>query len=74
MSDGTAVRGTKAGDNDPEFVNFTLNNPIIDADFNTAWDFHLQGNSPALTKGTTTFIRNHKAGITTTNGKTYTSP
>ncbi|MES2266846.1 MAG: right-handed parallel beta-helix repeat-containing protein [Bacteroidota bacterium] len=68
------VRGTKAGDNDPKFVNFPLNNPTSSADFNTAWDFHLQGNSPALTKGTTGFFRNHKAGITTSNGFTYVSP
>jgi hypothetical protein len=68
------VRGTAAGDNDPKFVNYPLNTPVINADFNTAWDFHLQGNSPALSKGITTFTRHHKAGITTANGITYVSP
>ncbi|MGY4537376.1 hypothetical protein ACVW0P_001792 [Mucilaginibacter sp. UYNi724] len=68
------VRGTAAGDNDPKFVSFPLNNPVLSPDFNTAWDFHLQGNSPALAKGTTTFTRHHKAGITMLNGITYVSP
>ncbi|MBD1363786.1 right-handed parallel beta-helix repeat-containing protein [Mucilaginibacter sp. ZT4R22] len=68
------VRGTAAGANDPKFVNYPLNTPVINADFNTAWDFHLQGNSPALAKGITTFTRHHKAGITTANGITYVSP
>lgn len=68
------VRGTKAGDNDPKFVNFPLSNPVTSPDFNTAWDFHLQGNSPALGKGTANFTRHHKAGIALSNGLTYTSP
>ncbi|WP_454802174.1 right-handed parallel beta-helix repeat-containing protein [Mucilaginibacter phyllosphaerae] len=68
------VRGTTAGQNDPKFANFPLDNPVLSSDFNTAWDFHLQGNSPALGKGITTFTRNHKAGITTSNGITYVSP
>jgi len=63
-----------AGDNDPKFVNYPLNTPVSNADFNTTWDFHLQGNSPALTKGITTFTRNHKAGLTLSNGLTYASP
>jgi hypothetical protein len=63
-----------AGDNDPRFVNYPLNTPLSNADFNTTWDFHLQGNSPALTKGITTFTRNHKAGLTLSNGLTYASP
>lgn len=68
------VIGTKAGDNDPKFVNYPLNNLVTSPDFNTAWDFHLQGNSPALNKGTTNFTRHHKAGLTTANGITYISP
>ena len=68
------VIGNKAGDNDPKFVNYPLNTAVTNADFNTAWDFHLQGNSPALTKGTTNFTRHHKAGITMANGITYVSP
>lgn len=68
------VRGTTAGQNDPKFVNFPLDNPVTSPDYNTAWDFHLQGNSTALGKGTTDFTRHHKAGITLSNGLTYVSP
>lgn len=62
-----------AGANDPKFVNYPLNNPMTSPDFNTAWDFHLQGNSAALNKGLTNFTRNHAEGIVV-NGVTYTSP
>jgi len=62
-----------AGANDPKFVNYPLSNPMTSPDFNTAWDFHLQGNSPALTKGITTFTRNHAGGLVV-NGVTYVSP
>ncbi len=68
------VIGTVANANDPKFVNYPTNTAVANPDFNTGWDFHLQGNSPALVKGTTTFTRHHKAGITTANGITYTSP
>lgn len=68
------VKGTKAGENDPKFVNYPLSTATSNAVFNTTWDFHLQGNSPALTKGVTDFTRHHKAGITTANGITYVSP
>jgi hypothetical protein len=68
------IRGSKAGDNDPKFVNYPVNIPAANADFNTSWDFHLQGNSPAFGKGITNFTRHHKGGITTANGITYTSP
>lgn len=63
-----------AGANDPKFVNYPLNTPGSNADFNPDWDFHLQGNSPALDKGITDFFRHHKAGITMANGVTYLSP
>lgn len=63
-----------AGDNDPKLVNYPLNTPVANADFNSAWDFHLQGNSPALGKGITNFMRHHQAGITMQNGITYLSP
>jgi len=62
-----------AGANDPKFVNYPLNNSMTSPDFNTAWDFRLQGNSAALTAGVTTFSRNHASGIVV-NGITYTSP
>ncbi|RFZ83465.1 right-handed parallel beta-helix repeat-containing protein [Mucilaginibacter terrenus] len=68
------VKGTKAGENDPKFVNYPLTTAVSNADYDTNWDFHLQGSSPALNKGTLNFTRHHKAGITLTNGITYTSP
>lgn len=68
------VRGTTAGQNDPKFVNYPLDNPVTSPDFNTTWDFHLQGNSPALGKGTTGFTRFYKTGIAMSNGITYVSP
>jgi hypothetical protein len=67
------VIGTTAGVNDPKFVNYPLSTSMLSPDFTTAWDFHLQGNSPALTKGITTFTRNHSGGIVV-NGVTYISP
>lgn len=63
-----------AGANDPKFVNYPVNTSVNNADFNTSWDFHLQGNSPALGKGITNFTRHHAAGIIMKNGITYVSP
>lgn len=62
-----------AGANDPKLVNYPLNTPVLNAVFNTSWDFHLQSGSPALTKGITTFTRHHASGITV-NGISYASP
>ncbi len=62
-----------AGANDPMLVNYPLNTSTSNADYNTAWDFHLQNGSPALTKGKTNFTRNFAAGIIV-NGVNYTSP
>lgn len=67
------VIGKTAGENDPKFVNYPLSTSVSNATFDSNWDFHLQGNSPALNKGTTDFTRHYKAGITI-NGITYTSP
>ncbi|GAA4310491.1 hypothetical protein GCM10023149_05190 [Mucilaginibacter gynuensis] len=67
------VIGTKAGDNDPKFVNYPVANPVLSPDFSLTWDFHLQSGSPALGKGITTFTRHHAAGITV-NGLVYSSP
>jgi hypothetical protein len=65
----------KAGDNDPKFVNYPESTPVLNADFNTTWDFHLQSGSPALNHGKTDFTRHHAAGITIAGvGVTYTSP
>lgn len=68
------VIGKTAGENDPKFVNYPLSTAVNNASYTTTWDFHLQGNSPALNKGITTFTRHHKAGLTTANGLTYVSP
>lgn len=62
-----------AGANDPKFVNYPLSTSMLSPDFNTTWDFHLQGNSPALTKGITTFTRNFPTSLVV-NGVTYASP
>ncbi len=67
------VIGTKAGDNDPKFVNYPVNTDSYNADFSSSWDFHLTTGSPALNKGITTFTRNFKDGITI-NGQSYKSP
>ena len=67
------VIGTKAGDNDPKFVNFPLDNASLNQTFNTAWNFKLQAGSPALGKGNTTFTRLYAAGITL-GGVLYKSP
>jgi hypothetical protein len=67
------IRGTKAGDNDPKFANYPLSTDVMNADYNSSWDFSLLSGSAALNKGITTFTRNFKTGITA-NGKTYTSP
>lgn len=67
------IIGTKADQNDPKFVNYPTNTSMSNADYNTAWDFHLSAGSPALGKGITTFSRNFKEGIVI-NGVTYKSP
>jgi hypothetical protein len=67
------IIGTKAGDNDPKFVNYPGSTPVLNAVYDTNWDFHLQSGSPALNHGITNFTRHHAAGITV-NGITYVSP
>ncbi|NIJ54526.1 right-handed parallel beta-helix repeat-containing protein [Dyadobacter arcticus] len=64
---------TKAGENDPKFVNYPLTTATNNANFDTAWDFHLQAGSPALGKGKTDFARLYADGIVV-NGVTYKSP
>lgn len=68
------VVGKLAGENDPKFVNYPLNTSTNNYDYNILWDFHLQGNSPAVSKGISGFYRHHNAGLTTANGITYISP
>jgi len=67
------VRGTKAGDNDPKFVNYPESTPVQNAVYDVNWDFHLQSGSSALNHGITNFTRHHAAGITV-NGINYVSP
>lgn len=67
------IIGKNAGDNDPKFVNYPLNTDINNPDLDLAWDFHLQGGSPALARGKTNFTRHHAAGLVL-NGITYKSP
>ena len=67
------IIGTKAGENNPGFVNYPLNTDLCSADFDTDWDFHLQLGSPALNKGKTDFTRHFADGIVV-NGVTYKSP
>lgn len=73
LSGTNDVIGKKAGDNDPKFVSFPLDNPSMNQTYNTAWDFSLQAGSPALGKGKTDFTRNHAAGLTL-NGTLIKSP
>jgi hypothetical protein len=67
------VIGKKAGDNDPQFVNYPLDNPVTNPVFNIAWDFHLKPGSAALNKGKTNFKRNYSSGLEI-NGSIYKSP
>lgn len=67
------VIGTKAGENDPLFVNYTNATATDNSTFSDNWDFHLQAGSPALNAGTTSFVRNFPDGLTV-NGVLYTSP
>ena len=77
------IAGTLAGANDPKFVNYPLSNSgivnnvfsngLLNYTFNTAWDFHLQAGSPALTGAKTNVVRNFPTGLTI-KGVTYTAP
>jgi len=77
------VAGTTAKANDPKFVNYPLSNSgvvnnvfsdgVTNYTFNTAWDFHLQAGSPALTGGKTDVVRNFPSGLTI-KGVAYAAP
>jgi hypothetical protein len=67
------IIGTKADQNDPKFVNYPNSTDMMNADFNSTWDFRLLSGSPAIGKGITTFTRNFKDGIIM-NGMLYKSP
>jgi len=67
--------GTGVGLNDPSFVNFPfISNPILSYSFNSAWDFHLKAESPALTGGTTAYSPYFSTTGITVDGKEYKSP
>ncbi|MDF2515606.1 MAG: hypothetical protein K0R59_902 [Sphingobacterium sp.] len=68
------VKGKLAGENNPKFVNYPLETPGDNYVFNAAWDFHLQGNSPALKAGTLAFKPHFIDGLTLSNGLSYSSP
>jgi hypothetical protein len=67
------IISARAGDNDPKFVNYPLTTGMVNAAYDSSWDFHLQAGSPALTKGRTDFTRLFANGLLV-NGVTYKSP
>ncbi len=68
------VRGTKAGENDPQFENFPLSTDMSSAAFNTSWNFQLKAGSPALSGASTSIAPHFRTTGLTVNGKTYNSP
>lgn len=69
------VRGEAAGSNDPLFVSFPFaGNPLLSYSYSSAWDFHLQAGSPALSGAYTGFTPYFSATGVTVNGKEYKSP
>jgi hypothetical protein len=67
------IISAKAAENDPKFVNYPLTTGMVNATYDSNWDFHLQAGSPALTKGKTDFTRLFANGLVV-NGVTYKSP
>jgi len=74
-----------AGDKNPNFVNYTIQSTIdinagttksgnIPQTYNSAWDFHLNASSPALTGGKTDFTRHFATAGITIDGVEYKSP
>lgn len=68
------VRGKLAGENNPKFVTYPLETSVNNYVFDANWDFHLQGNSPALKAGTLAFKPHFITGLVMSNGLTYNSP
>lgn len=68
------VRGKVAGENNPKFAAYPLETSVDNYVFDAAWDFHLQGNSPALKAGTLAFKPHFTSGLVMSNGLTYNSP
>lgn len=68
------VRGKTAGENNPKFTAYPLETSVNNYVFDAAWDFHLQGNSPALKAGTSAFKPHFSDGLVLSNGLSYSSP
>ncbi len=68
------VRGKAAGENNPKFTAYPLETSVNNYVFDAAWDFHLQGNSPALKAGTSAFKPHFSDGLVLSNGLSYSSP
>jgi len=68
------VRGKLAGENNPKFSFYSLETSVDNYLFDSTWDFHLQGNSPALKAGILTFKPHFASGLVMANGLTYHSP
>lgn len=68
------INSTTVAANDPKFVSYDLSNPKANATFNTAWNFHLQAGSPALTAGITNFTPHFVTSGIVIGGVEYKSP
>lgn len=79
------IRSTSAGDKNPNFSNFTIQNNVdinagttksgnIPQVYNTAWYFHLSAGSPALSGGKTDFTRHYGTTGITIDKIEYKSP
>lgn len=73
-----AIKGTKAGENDPEFVAYDLSTSVLNYLVKDSYDFHLRSNSPALNAGADpAAIQPHLHFATdglTIDGRTYRTP
>lgn len=69
------IISTTVGANDPKFVNYPLTTSLENATYNSAWDFHVQAGSPALSHGKTDFTSHFMTtAIVFSNGLSYKSP
>jgi hypothetical protein len=79
------IISASAGDNNPNFVNFTIQSNVdinagttksgnIPQTYNSSWDFHLASGSTATSGGTTGFTRHFGTTGITIDGTEYKSP
>ena len=68
------ILGASAGDKDPLLVNYPLNTDTMNSAYDQSWDFRLQANSPAVGKGTNSFVRHFGTTGITIGGVEYKSP